>query len=52
MIYAAYDEKPGERLWYDTTEAGVNKAHRSVLSVKLQTPNSTGNNYENIRVAK
>lgn len=26
MIYAAYDKKTGERLWYDMTEAGVNKA--------------------------
>lgn len=26
MIYAAYDRQTGERLWYDTTEAGVHNA--------------------------
>lgn len=26
MIYAAYDRQTGERLWYDTTEAGVHEA--------------------------
>lgn len=25
-LYAAYDRQTGERLWYDTTEAGVHKA--------------------------